>query len=135
MKSLRELPSPPGLPLVGNLFQLSNERMHLVAEGWRRKYGDFYRFRIGRREMLVISEPEAIATMLRDRPEGFRRTRRLAAIADEMGFNGVFTADGERWKRQRPMVMAGSDPARVKSYFPALMNVTPRLAGRLPRAA
>jgi len=109
--------------------------MHLVAEGWRRKYGDYYRFRIGRREMLVISDPEAIAAMLRDRPEGFRRTRRLAAIADQMGFNGVFTANGERWKRQRPMVMAGFDPARVKSYFPALQKVTQRFAGRWRRAA
>ena len=35
-----------------------------------------------------------------------------------MGFNGVFSASGEVWRRQRPMVMAGFDPGRIKAYFP-----------------
>jgi cytochrome P450 len=134
-RTVRDLPAPPGLPLVGNALQVESRRMHLVAEGWRKRYGDYYRFRIGRREMVVVADPEAIAAMLRDRPDGFRRTRRLAAIADEMGFNGVFTANGERWRRQRPMVMAGFDPAHIKSYFPALLKVTRRFAGRWQRAA
>ena len=51
-----------------------------------------------------------------------------------MGFSGVFAANGEQWRRQRPMVMAGFDPAHIKSYFPALVKVTQRLAGRWKRA-
>jgi cytochrome P450 len=52
-----------------------------------------------------------------------------------MGFSGVFAANGEQWRRQRPMVMAGFDPAHIKSYFPALVKVTERFAGRWKRAA
>ena len=37
-----------------------------------------------------------------------------------MGFNGVFSANGEAWRRQRPMVMASFDPRHIKTYFPAL---------------
>ncbi|HUQ75560.1 MAG TPA: cytochrome P450 [Burkholderiales bacterium] len=134
-RRIRDLPAPPGLPLIGNLLQLDVERLHLTAEGWRRKYGDFYRFRNARREVLVISDAEAIGTILRDRPEGFQRTQRMSRIANGMGFNGVFTANGDRWRRQRPMVMAGLDPAHVKTYFPALVKVTQRFAGRWQRAA
>ena len=130
-----ELPAPPGLPLLGNLLQLDRERLHLTLERWRQKYGDYYAFRNTRRRVLVVADPEAIATMLRDRPDGFRRTARLASIAHEMGFDGVFTANGEPWRRQRPMVMAGLDPAHVKSYFPALVRVTQRFAARWQRAA
>jgi cytochrome P450 len=73
--------------------------------------------------------------VLRDRPDGFQRTPRLSAIADELGFAGLFTANGERWRRQRPMVMASFDPGHIKSYFPALVRVTERFARRWQRAA
>ena len=134
-RRVRDLPAPPGLPLVGNLLQLDRARLHLTAESWRRTYGDFYRFRNGPREIVVIADPEVIAGVLRDRPDGFRRTRRLAGIAHEMGFQGVFSAEGDAWRRQRPMVMAGLDPAHVKSYFPTLVRVTERFAARWRRAA
>ena len=48
---------------------------------------------------------------------------------------GVFGANGETWRRQRRMVMAGFDPAHVKRYFPALQTVAQRLVGRWHKAA
>jgi len=134
-RRMRDLPAPPGLPVLGNLLQIDSTRLHLIAEKWRRTYGDYYRMRIGRREFLVLADPEAIAAVLRDRPDGFQRTSRLSAISEEMGFGGVFSANGARWRRQRPMVMAGFDPAHIKSYFPALVRVTERFARRWRRAA
>ena len=130
-----ELPGPRGLPLLGNLLQMDTARLHLAAEAWVRTYGEYYRFRLGRRQFVVIANAEAIAAVLRDRPDGFQRTSRMSAIAREMGFGGVFSANGEQWRRQRPMVMAGFDPPHIKSYFPALVKVTQRFAGRWRRAA
>ena len=48
---------------------------------------------------------------------------------------GVFGANNEVWRKQRRMVMAGFDPAHVKSYFPALQGVAGRLGQRWHRAA
>jgi cytochrome P450 len=48
---------------------------------------------------------------------------------------GVFGANGDVWKRQRRMVMAGFDPAHVKRYFPSLQRVSQRLVGRWRQAA
>jgi cytochrome P450 len=134
-RRIRDLPAPPGLPIVGNLFQLDIASLHRSVENWHRRYGDYFRFRNMGRETLVVADPEAIAAMLRDRPDGFHRTRRIASIADGMGFNGVFSANGAVWRRQRPMVMAGLDPTHVKNYFPALVKVTERFARRWQRAA
>ena len=72
---------------------------------------------------------------MRDRHEGFQRPSYLSSIAKEMGFDGLFSVNGEQWRRQRPMVMAGLDPAHIKSYFPALVRVTQRFARRWQRAA
>src|SRR5688500_6226575 len=132
---ISDLPGPRGLPILGNALQVDTTRLHLTAEQWSRKYGEYYRFRLGRRTLMVVANPEAIATMLRDRPEGFQRTSRLSASAQAMGFGGVFSSNGERWRRQRPMVMAGFDPAHIKSYFPALVRVPQRFQGRWRRAA
>ena len=132
---ISDLPGPRGLPLLGNALQIEASRLHLTAEKWSRAYGEYFRFRIGSREIVVLSNPQTIATLLRERPDGFRRTPRLRAIAKEMGFNGVFSAEGDAWRRQRPMVMAGFDPRHIKTYFPALAKVTGRFARRWQRAA
>ena len=135
MKRLADLPGPRGLPFLGNLLQIDTGTLHLTAEKWSRQYGECFRFRIGGRQLLALANPDTIATVLRDRPDGFHRTERLSAIADDMGFNGVFSANGDAWRRQRSMVMASFDPAHIKNYFPMLVNVTERFARRWQRAA
>jgi cytochrome P450 len=132
---LADLPGPPGLPLVGNTFQIQRERFHLQLEEWRERYGDAYRLRVGARNFLVLSDPAVIASALRDRPGTFGRSERIVSVAGEAGFNGLFSVNGERWRRQRPMVMAAFDPGHIKSYFPSLVRVTRRFAGRWQRAA
>ena len=55
----------------------------------------------------------------------------MESIGLEMGLTpGVFAANGEVWRQQRRMVMAGLDPAHVGAYFPALLTITQRLRGR-----
>jgi cytochrome P450 len=135
LRKLSELPGPRGLPILGNLLQLRNSQLHLTAEAWSRTYGEYFRFRIGPRPFLAVANPETIAALLRDRPGGFHRSERLSAIADDMGFNGVFSANGDAWRRQRPMVMASFDPRHIKTYFPALVRVTERFEKRWRGAA
>jgi cytochrome P450 len=134
-RRIRDLPGPRGLPLLGNALQIDSTRLHLTAEQWSRTYGEVFRMSIAGREFMVVANPETIATVLRDRPDGFQRTSRLNETAREMGFGGVFSANGAQWRRQRPMVMAGFDPAHIKTYFPALVRVTERFAGRWRGAA
>src|SRR6185503_18976376 len=135
LREISDLPGPRGVPILGNALQISPGRMHTVMERWQREYGDCFRFNIAYRSLVVIADPEAIASVLRDRPDGFQRTERLNRGARRMGFGGVFSANGEQWKRQRPMVMAGFDPAHIKAYFPMLLKVTERFARRWQRAA
>ncbi|MEK8034603.1 cytochrome P450 [Ideonella sp. DXS29W] len=134
LRRIADLPGPRGVPLLGNLWQIDRDRLHQQAEAWAHRYGEVYQMRLGARRFLVLSNPEAIAALLRDRPDGFKRTDRLSATARELGFHGLFSANGDHWRRQRPMVLAGLDPTHIKSFFPTLVTVTRRFARRWRRA-
>jgi cytochrome P450 len=134
-KRLADLPGPRGVPFFGNALQIRRPRFHLQLEGWRREHGDVFRLRIGGRQVLVLADPAVIAAALRDRPGTFGRTERIVSVSAEGGFSGLFSSNGERWRRQRPMVMAAFDPGHIKTYFPALVRVTQRFARRWERAA
>ena len=135
-RELDDLPGPRGIPVLGNALQIDAPRFHLQLEQWCRQYGPYFKVRIGPRRILVVGDHEVVAKVLRDRPDGFRRTSRLEEIGTELGLKpGVFGAHGESWRRQRRMVMAGFDPAHVKGYFPSMQGVANRLAGRWSKAA
>ena len=136
LRRIADLPGPPGWPLVGNLFQLQRDVIHQCVERWCVSYGPLFTFRIGRRPLVVVSDHALIANVLRDRPQGWRRTQQLQVIGREMGLKpGLFGAEGEAWRAQRRMVMSGLDPSRVRAYFPSLQRVTDRLQRRWTRAA
>lgn len=136
MRGLADLPGPRGWPLFGNLLQLNRARVHHTVEQWALQYGSLFRIRLGTTPFLVVAEHEAIAAILRDRPDGFRRPPRLDIVWREMGLSpGVFGANGDAWRRQRRMVMTGFDPAHVRAYFPSLSRVSRRLRQRWQLAA
>ena len=136
LRSIADLPGPRGWPVFGNLFQLDRERPHQTVEQWCRQYGSLFRINMGPARFLVVADHEAIGAILRDRPDGFRRPPRLEIIWSEIGLApGVFGANGEAWRHQRRMVMAGFDPSHVRAYFPSLSRVTQRLCSRWRKAA
>ena len=136
LRSYEDLPGPNGLPLLGNALQMKGPQVHLQLERWCREFGPYYRLRVGPRRLLVVGEHQVVAAMLRDRPDGFSRGSRLELIGQEMGLKpGLFGSNGEMWRRQRRMVMAGFDPAHIKRYYPALCRVAQRLVGRWQGAA
>ncbi len=136
LRRIADLPGPPGWPWVGNLFQLKRDVIHQGVERWCERYGSLFRFRIGRRQLVVVSDHALINEVLRDRPQGWRRTQQLQVVSREMGLKpGLFGSEGDAWRAQRRMVMSGLDPSRVHAYFPSLRRVTERLHRRWLQAA
>ncbi len=136
LREPHELPGPRGWPVLGNLPQVQPARVHRQVEAWARVYGPLFRFRFAARRFVGVADHGLIAQVLRDRPDGFRRTERLELIGREMGLMpGVFGANGDDWRRQRRLVMAGFDPAHVRAYYPHLRAVSGRLRTRWAHAA
>lgn len=135
LREISELGGPRAWPLLGNLPQLDMPRMHAQLEGWAHAYGPLYRFRLGTRDAVVVSRTDIIAAIMRDRPDGWRRMRWMQTVIREAGSHGLFSAEGDDWRRQRRLVMAAFDPGHLKRYFPSLAQVTGRFRERLDAAA
>jgi cytochrome P450 len=129
-RAIAQLPGPRRAPLVGNLHQLDLPRLHQQLERWAVQYGPIYRIALGRRQRVCISDLDTINHMLRERPDTFRRTRHIENIMAEMGFNGVFSRDGEAWQRQRKVVAHALNPAHLAQFYPAMRETTERLRRR-----
>ncbi len=136
LRSIASLPGPKGWPLLGNLPQIKPAEFHLQLERWAREHGRYFQLRMGSFRLLVTADHEAVATMMRDRPDGFRRTVRLEHVGLEMGLKpGLFGSNGDAWRNQRRMVMAAFAPGHVKAYYPSLVKCAERLRGRWAKAA
>src|SRR5258708_15608074 len=124
LREIGDLPGPPGLPVLGNALQIPSGQVHLAVEGWQRKYGDYFRFSIGPRSFLAVADPEAIAAMLRDRPDGFQRTDRLNRTAREIGFGGGFSPNSQPLRPPRPVALPGLHPAPPPGPLASPVQIT-----------
>src|SRR5580693_5581536 len=135
-RSIRDLPAPPGLPLLGNLHQTWHlDRAHLVVEGWADRYGPIFKFRVGRRLTVVVSDVDEINRVLRERPEGYRRWREIETGFQEMGFPGVFSVEGDAWRRQRRLAVTALNSNHLHRHFHVIRTATERLHRRLSDSA
>lgn len=129
-KKLADLGGPKGVPLLGNAPQIETSRLHLIVEAWAKLHGPMYRLRVGPAQVLVVSDPLVVHQMLRDRPDAIRRSSRMARVLTELGVVGVFTAEGEEWRRQRRLAMRALTPEVIRRFFPTMQSMTRRLLHR-----
>ena len=108
------------MPVLGNLLQLNTGRMHTILSAWADEFGPLYRYRIANKNALVVSDAALINEVLRNRPEGFRRAKRLQAIILELGVDGVFNAEGAEWRRQRKLAMLALNTNHLREFFARL---------------
>ncbi len=136
LRQIKHLPGPRAWPLVGNVLQLTVERVHQDIEQLCARYGPLIRLYFGRRPVLIVANHATVSAVLRERSNIFRRPSITTEIATEMGgLPNVFNAEGADWRNQRRMVMAGFAPKPIRAYFPSQVNVALRLQRRWHAAA
>jgi cytochrome P450 len=127
VRSLSDLPSPRGLPLLGNALQLDLPRLHLIFEEWAREFGPTFTVGLGPKRVFVCSDADLLQTALRERPARYRRFSAIESVAKEINFNGLFTVEGEGWGPQRRLVMQALSPKHFSTFFPVLRDIAGRL--------
>ena len=98
-RRLEDLPAPSSLPWLGNLHQINPRRLHLQLEEWARTLGPSFTFRLGPKRIFVTSDVDIALSALKDRPGRFRRLSTMEPVAMKMGVNGLFSVEGEAWRR------------------------------------
>lgn len=134
-KSYLDTPAPRGLPLLGNMLKIDRHRLHIVFKEWADEHGVLYNFRIGRRRFFAVADADLIQDMLRRRPDTFRRISAIEGIFSELGVRGLFSSEGERWRRQRALTMPAFNSNHLQQFMPMMATITERLQRRWEKAA
>ncbi|CAA7404863.1 unnamed protein product [Spirodela intermedia] len=116
-EGLRLPPSPPRLPLIGNLHQLS-ALPHRPLRELSRKYGPLMLLHLGQTSTLVVSSVEAAQEVLKTQDLAFaNRPFSAAAAALTYGRRNVsFAPYGEHWRRaKKATVVHLLSPNKVQS--------------------
>lgn len=122
---------PKGLPLLGNIKQIKGDSFHLVLENWAKQYGPCYKINLAGKHMLVISDASLVKDVLKKRPKYYRRFKEMESVFSELGSHGVFSHDGDDWKRQRKLITPAFNTKNIARTIPLIQSKVSQLITRL----
>ncbi len=110
---------PPGLALnlpmylTRRFFRVGNPI--LLFEHLRNTYGKMARYRVGRGEIVLVSEPDFIREVLVTQAQNFVKERTQKRMKILLG-EGLITSGGESHKRQRRIAAPAFHRQRIQTY-------------------
>ncbi|ELY59133.1 cytochrome P450 [Natronococcus amylolyticus DSM 10524] len=107
-------PGPRGLPLVDSTLAFARKPLEFLSS--MREYGDVARYEAFGREFVVVSDPGLVEEVVVARDDEFWRGEFEHEFGDLLDVEGLFFAEGERWRRQRLLLQNAFTPARIRSY-------------------
>ncbi|KAG0619423.1 hypothetical protein M758_4G138700 [Ceratodon purpureus] len=96
-------PGPMALPIVGNWLQVGNSLKHRKLAEMSKTYGDVFMLKMGKKNLVIVSSPEAAKDVLHTQGVEFASRTRNAVfdIFAGKGQDMVFSNYGDHWRRMR----------------------------------
>ncbi|XP_016840435.1 cytochrome P450 4C1 isoform X2 [Nasonia vitripennis] len=115
--SLRNIPYPPALPLLGNFVQLlcNLEDFFAKLTEWAQEFGDIYLLWVGLRPFVFVYRMEAVGTLLSSR-QHIDKSLEYEYLKPWLG-SGLITSTGERWLARRKLLTPTFHSELLKGYF------------------
>lgn len=117
------IPRFPGHPIFGNVLELRRDRLG-TFEAFRR-LGNTIVIHIGRRPVIVTSEPSFIHEVLVEQAYDFVKGFNYDFLKRLLGM-GLVTSEGELHKRQRKLAAPALTPKRIASYADTMASFAER---------
>jgi cytochrome P450 len=104
---------PPGRPVSGNLRDLREDRLGFFARC--AGYGDFVPFRLKRRRVVFLSDPDFIETVVWRRAEDYSKDY-LTDLFHPVLRKHLLLSDTDSWLEQRRLSQPALRPDRIAAY-------------------
>jgi cytochrome P450 family 71 subfamily A len=130
-------PSPPKLPVIGNLHQLGTLPYRSLRD-LSRKYGNIMMLQLGQRQTLVISSADVAMEIMNTHDLAFSNRAQTTAskILFYAGTDVGFTHYGENWRQKRKIcVLELLSMKSVQSFHQIRKDVVEELVSKLREAS
>lgn len=121
----RSLSGPKPRWLTGNLAEFRADRLAFFTR-CAKTYGDIVPLRLMRFPVLLLSRPDLIEEVLVTRSKNFIKHFGLRLYKPLLG-DGLVTAEGGRWRRQRKLSAPAFQASRIASYGTVMVDCTCRM--------
>jgi cytochrome P450 len=106
--------APKGSMLLGHLPEYRRDPLDFLTRAARR-YGDVVPLRFGPSRLVFFNDPAAIEEILVTKNRSFIKGLTVEGFRATLG-NGLFTAEGDAWLRQRRMMQPAFHRQRIAAY-------------------
>ncbi|GAC1396022.1 MAG: cytochrome P450 [Pyrinomonadaceae bacterium] len=121
-------PGPKSMLPFGIFFRMQGDALQFLT-GLARDYGDVSRFRAGSRYIYFFNHPDLIKEILVTHNESFGKGRALQRMKTLLG-EGLLTAEGEHYKRQRRLVQPAFHKGRIAGYGAVMSDSAAQFSDR-----
>lgn len=116
---LRHVPTVPGNPLYGQLFDIINNEVGVCQREWHKKYGPIVRyfFPLGT-ERLSIADDEALRQMTVKNPYNYPKPKGARKWMTRILGEGILLAEGSAHVHQRKALTPGFSIGSIRTLTP-----------------
>lgn len=126
IKKISELPSHPD-PVI---MEPDLTRVHEIFEKLADRHGKMFTVQFADQLMMVVADAKILNFIVCKRPELFGPYRRNSRILEAIKTDGIETADGHDWKRQREIIAASMESIYLAQYFETIKAAVEALRNR-----
>ncbi|KAH6631258.1 cytochrome P450 [Chaetomium tenue] len=128
-KGTTPIPTPPGLPLVGNAFDFDSELPLRTFQNFANEYGEIYRLNLPAGPSVVVSSQALVHELCDDKRFKKPVAGALAEIRNGV-HDGLFTAREEEtnWGVAHRILMPAFGPTSIQGMFTEMHEIASQLA-------
>lgn len=124
----KSVPGPVGHFLTGNARELQADRLGFLLRSLH-AYGEVSLLRVFGMRVYTVYHPDGIKHILQDNHANYVKGPLFDPIRAVAG-NGLFTADGELWLRQRRLIQPAFHRQRIAGFGQIMTDLTERMLAR-----
>lgn len=116
-------PGPRGNVVLGSIGDLYRDRLRFVLDT-ARIYGDVAQYRVAHMKMYQVNSPDGVGRLLHDNHRNYSKDVATFGTLKLFLGNGLFTSDGDFWRRQRRLAQPAFHRRRVANFGGLMTGAT-----------